>query len=126
MHQKIKQLSENRIKYLIENPGSFYKWNETYFDAIKNELEEVEEQLKDNNSVYLEDELWDLFWVYLCFLYSLKSEWKISSVEKVFERAYKKISERIWNDWKNSWIWNDIKALQKEELKKEHNKIYPK
>ena len=126
MHQKIKQLSENRIKYFIENPEPFYKWYKTYFDAVKDEFEEVEEQLKDNNSVYLEDELWDVFWDYMCLLYSLKSEWKITSVEKVFERAYKKLSERIWNNWKNNWDWQEIKKKQKEELKLEHNKIYPK
>jgi NTP pyrophosphatase (non-canonical NTP hydrolase) len=91
------------------------------------ELEEALAENKQNNSVYLEDELWDIFWDYLCLLNSLKAEWKINSVGNVFKRAYRKFSWRInENTWENNWLWKDVKAKQKEELKKEHNLIYKK
>lgn len=124
MHKKIKELSEKRIKYLIEKQIPFYKWNKTYLDWIREELEEVQEEIKEENSVYLEDELGDVFWDYLCLLHSLENEWKISSVEKVFERCYKKFGERVgynWDWWNN---WQEIKDKQKLELRLEHNKLY--
>ena len=52
---------------------------------------------------------------------------KISSVKSVLKRAYKKFSWRInENTRENNWLWKDVKAKQKEELKKEHNLIYKK
>lgn len=124
MHKKIKNLSLKRIKYFLENKVEFYKWHKTYLDWLKNELIEAQEEIKDNNSVYLEDELWDVFWDYICLLHCLQNEWKISSVEKVLERCYKKYIERIWKDWIWNWIWEDIKKIQKEELRIEHNNLY--
>lgn len=124
MYKKIKELSAKRIKYLIEKQIPFYEWNKTYLKWLREELKEVEEEIKENNSVYLEDELWDVFWDYLCFLHSLENEWKITSVDKVFERCYKKFGERVWFDW-NWWHnWQEIKDKQKQELSLEHNKLY--
>lgn len=124
MHKKIKELSFKRIKYLIEKQIPFYEWNKTYLNWIKDEFEEVEKEIKENNSVYLEDELWDVFWNYLCLLHSLESEWKITSVDSVFKRCYKKFGERVWFDW-NWWHnWQEVKDKQKQELKIEHNKLY--
>ena len=124
MHKKVKDLSEKRIKFFLENWSTFYKWSQTYVEWIKNELEEVDAEIRENNSVYLEDELWDVFWDYMCLLHSLKNEWKISSIEKVFERSYKKFSERVWENGDQWHKWAEVKAKQKEELKKEHNKLY--
>ena len=58
----------------------------------------------------------------------LNQEWLISSQEKVFERCYKKFSERIW--WvrksieKQDNIWKDIKNKQNKEKAEEHKMIY--
>ncbi|MDR1944995.1 MAG: hypothetical protein LBQ59_02680 [Candidatus Peribacteria bacterium] len=38
------------------------------------EVEEAKDQYKDNNSVYLEDELGDIFWDFFCLTYSLQNE----------------------------------------------------
>lgn len=124
MHTKIKELSSKRIKYLIEKQIPFYEWNKTYLNWIREELEEVEKEIKENNNVYLEDELWDVFWDYLCLLHSLENEWKITNAEKVFERCYKKFGERVGYDW--DWLhnWQEVKDKQKQELKLEHNKLY--
>lgn len=124
MHKKIKELSARRIKFLIENKIDFYKWHKTYLDWLRDELKEAEDEIMDNNSVHLEDELWDVFWDYLCLLHSLEDEWKITSVEKVFERCYKKFSGRISDEWKNRGDWGEIKNIQKQELKIEHNRLY--
>lgn len=126
MHDKIKNLSEARIKFLIEKEIPFYKGHNTYIGWIKDELEEAIEEMKDNNSVHLEDELWDVFWTYICLLQSLEQEWKITSVENVFNRCYKKFWERIWFDWKWWKSWQEVKDKQKQELKIEHNNLYNK
>ena len=123
--EKINLLSEKRIKFYEENDDKwFYKWSETYFKQIPEELKEALDENRLNNSVYLEDELWDVLWCYLCLLNWLKTEWKITSVEKVFERSYKKFTGRLKEkDWTNNWIWEEVKKLQNEELKKEKFKI---
>lgn len=90
------------------------------------EIQEAKAEVKENNSVYLEDELWDIFWDYLCLIETLKNEGKITNLEKVFERCYKKFSERIdEKTWKNR-DWQEVKKLQKEKLKKEHFEKYGK
>lgn len=124
MHTKIKELSSKRIKYLIEKQIPFYEWNKTYLKWLREELEEVEKEIKENNSVYLEDELWDVFWDYLCLLHSLENEWKITSIDKVLERCYKKFGERVGYDWDWWYNWQEVKDKQKQELKLEHNKLY--
>lgn len=56
-------------------------------------------------------------------LNSLKQEWKITSVNKVIERAYKKFSWRInVENWDYNGIWEEIKKQQKQELKNEVEK----
>jgi len=124
MHKKIKDLSCKRIKYLIESKIPFYKWHQTYLQGIKDEIEEAENEIKPNNSVYLEDELWDVFWDYLCLLHGLESEWKITWVEKVFERCYEKFIWRVWEKANWGHNWEEIKKEQKIKRKKEHNKLY--
>jgi len=124
MYNKIKELSSKRIKFLIENQILFYKWNETYVKSIKWELEEVENEIKEKNSVYLEDELWDVFWTYICLLHSLENEWKITSVENVLNRCYEKFTWRVWINWNERFDWEEVKKIQKEKLKLEHNKLY--
>ena len=117
--KKIFELSKKRIHHLHnEDDKWWYKWNQTYIEWIKDELEEVNDEIKQNNTVYLEDELWDIMWNYFCLLHSLKED-KLIDEEKVFDRCYKKYSERLAN---NPWPgqWDKIKAIQKLELKNEH------
>ncbi len=132
--QKIIALSESRISEFEEDikksdslHKDFYVWYETYLKWIIEEIEEMKDEIKLNNSVYLEDELGDVFWDYVCLLHSLQKRWYISSVEKVFERSYKKFSERIeanrQTDWCKRECWKDVKKRQKEELKNEQSQI---
>jgi len=127
--EKLNNLSEKRINFYEKwnDDKWFYEWSKTYFEQIPEELQESLQENKLNNSVYLEDELWDVMWCYLCLLNSLKAEWKITSVEKVFERSYKKFTGRLnEKTWENNWEWNDVKKKQKEERKKENDLIYKK
>ncbi len=117
-------LSSNRIPFLIKNNRwNFYQWSETYIKGILDEVEEVREELKEDNYVYLEDELGDIFWDYACLLESLEREWKINK-SRVFERCYEKFSERLNPDGSNNGEWNDVKKNQKEKLKEEHDSVF--
>ena len=116
-------------KYSIDKKQDWYKGSITYFDWLKDEIEEVREELKENNSVYLEDELWDILRDYLNLIESLKWEWKISSLENIVLRAEKKYFERVKAiKWKKDKVspWFETKSKQKEGLKKEHNLRYKK
>lgn len=112
-------------KYEIDT--NEWHWKEIWFylSELENEIEEVKAELKENNWVYLEDELWDIFRCYLNFLKKLEKNWYIESIEEVFLHADKKFSERII--WRRNWIdWENTKKLQKEELKNRHNLQYNK
>jgi len=102
--------------------GYFDSWNsEKYFEELILEISEAKIENKKNNSVYLEDELWDILWDYLNLLEVLEMEKKIN-LENVFSRAYKKHSTRV--NWKIEWkLWSDIKIKQKEENKKEFEEM---
>ncbi len=116
-------------KYSIDKKRNWYKGSITYFNWLKDEIEEVKEELKENNKIYLEDELWDILWGYLNLLKWLKEEWKIKSMKNVLQRCEKKYLERVnaikWKKDKSS-CWKKIKEKQKKELKKEHNLKYKK
>ena len=94
----------------------------TYAEWIIDELKEAEDEMRENNSVYLEDELWDIFWDYLNMLYCLEKKWYITK-ENVFKRCEKKFLERT-DALRNEISWNDIKKKQKKELLEEHNTKY--
>jgi NTP pyrophosphatase (non-canonical NTP hydrolase) len=122
---KIMNLSKKRINHLhnIDNCW-WYEWYNTYLKEIINEIEETKEEIKEKNSVYLEDELWDIFWCYICLLNSLEQD-KLINKEDVFKRCFNKFSERLWNSPRFESInWQETKKKQKEELKKEHLEKY--
>lgn len=124
--QKIITLTEKRIQFLIkQGDGNFFKWSQTYFDGILDEMDEVNEELKTWKQVYLEDELWDVFWDYICLLENLEQEWKISKA-KVFDRCWTKFSERLNPDGSNNGDWTTVKKIQKERLRKEDEQMSQK
>ncbi len=123
--QKIIDFVKIRINSLHNiDDEQFYEWHKTFLNWIKNEIQEVEEEIKPENKVYLEDELGDIFWDYMCMIYSMEQEWLINA-DQIFERAYKKFSERIQENWKwHKWKRGEIKEKQKQELKDEHHRLY--
>lgn len=126
----IKKLIEIiKIKSKIDGNNPWAWWWIKYLKETKNEVDEALEEVKKNNSVYLEDELWDILYDYLSALENFTKEWKITSIEKVIERAEKKYSERIWwfsynENWELISKWKEIKEKQKKELKEEHEELY--
>lgn len=118
-----------KVKNEIDQKQAWCNWPITYLNWLKDELIEVEEEIKENNSVYLEDELWDILWSYLNLLEWLKKEWKIESVENVISRAENKYIGRVEaiqnrEDNQRSSVWKEVKEKQKLELQKEHNEKY--
>lgn len=123
LFEKILTLSERRIHFLRENGDNwFYKWSQTFYDGILDEMDEVKVEIQEWKQVLLEDELGDVFWDYICLLENLEIEGKISK-EKVFERCWVKFSERLNPDGSNNWDWQEIKKIQKERLKKEQDSL---
>lgn len=117
--QSILALSKGRIAFLRENTqDGWYQWSGTHFDGIFDELEEVKKEIEDKKYIYLEDELGDVFWDYMCLLEWLEQEWKIQK-SRVFDRCLKKFSGRLNQDGSNNGDWNAVKKIQKEQLKQE-------
>ena len=127
IYQKLLDLSEKRIHFFTENMNAqgWYRGSKNYFTDLPIEIAEAKLEDRENNHVYLEDELWDVFWDYLMLLQSLKSEWKITSIDAVLEGAYTKFSERSGVDgkWADS-DWDIIKTMQKARRNKEHIEKY--
>jgi NTP pyrophosphatase (non-canonical NTP hydrolase) len=122
--EKILHLAAHRIQFFhsSEYTLDWYRGSETYIDGIWDEIYEVHKEIRENNHVFLEDELGDVFWNFSCLLASLEKEGKIDA-SRVFARAYKKYSERVWVDGKRTDSWDIIKKQQLEELQKEHDGI---
>ncbi|MDD2693875.1 MAG: MazG nucleotide pyrophosphohydrolase domain-containing protein [Candidatus Gracilibacteria bacterium] len=121
--QKLIILTEKRIPFLMKHgDGNFFKGSQTFFDGILDEMNEVKEELENGKQVYLEDELGDVFWDYICLLENLEQEGKINK-EKVFERCYTKFSERLNIDGSNNGNWIEVKRMQKERLKQEQDTL---
>lgn len=107
-------------KYFIDLESKHWVENWFYLWELECEIAEVKQELKENNKVYLEDELWDIFRCYLNFLKKLEKNWYIESIENVFLHAEEKFSERL--NWMKDWIsWEYIKKKQKENLKNRDN-----
>jgi NTP pyrophosphatase (non-canonical NTP hydrolase) len=93
----------------------------SYLQALKDEAEEVTAEVKEDNSVYLTDELSDIAWDYAMILALLESRGYILSAEEVLTHGFNKYYERTPAlRESSSEMWQAIKKTQKEELKKRH------
>jgi NTP pyrophosphatase (non-canonical NTP hydrolase) len=113
-----------KIKNNYDQNGSWLKGSKTFFEEIKKEIIEAEQENKPNRKIYLEDELGDIFWDYIHLLINLQNENKIK-LENVFKRCNKKFSERT-NAILNNINWSEIKKKQKQELKIKQEKLNKK
>ena len=95
-----------------------------------NEVQEVSDELKVNNQVYLQDELWDIFWNYINFLTLLESQWYISDTKTVLQQSYDKFHERTYaviektNKQSSDIARDEVKSMQKKRLQDQHNNLY--
>lgn len=88
--------------------------SEEFLTGLKDEIKEVEEELRKNRRLHLEDELGDILWDYLHLIHSLEDEERIS-VENVISRCEKKYGERV-KAKDEPGAWTKIKEKQKKEL----------
>ncbi|HAT8487254.1 TPA: nucleotide pyrophosphohydrolase [Vibrio vulnificus] len=108
-------------KLLRDQQGTWSKGSITYYEAMFDELREVKAEIESGRQCYLEDELGDILWVYLCMLKHMEVEGKIS-FEQVFERSLEKYQTRMVG-MELGKSWELIKQEQKESLKKQQLKL---
>jgi hypothetical protein len=96
-----------------------------YLDGLKDEVEEVKVEVKENNEVYLTDELSDIAWDYATLLSVLEDRGLIGNAEDVLAHGFQKYTERLPSAAESTVdSWNEIKEKQKIELKKKHAEKY--
>lgn len=128
--QSLKQLLEliehkHQLDLKRENPK--YLDPQWLLDSIAEELEEVRKEIKPNNLPHLEDELCDIFWGWLTLVQKLEKQEYIGSYESIIQRTLTKYEERILpleGNNNDHAIWQEVKAKQKEALKREKEKRY--
>ena len=103
----------------FDQSNTWSNGSETYLAAIKNEVDEVIEELPKSRKCYLEDELGDILWNYLNILTALEKEIGIDT-RAVLARACHKYEERI-SGIEIGEKWTEIKEKQKIALAVEHN-----
>lgn len=96
-----------------------------YVQGLGNEVGEVENEIRDNNHIHLQDELSDIAWDYACLLMQLESCGYIESAEAVLSHGCAKYTERLPAFMAgDQMLWDNIKAKQKSVLKAAHEKRY--
>jgi len=102
-----------------------------YFDydwmigCILSEVDEVKAEIKEGNSVHLEDELGDILWTLHIICAKLENDGLIVSTENIYKRALQKYNERILplkGNQNDHRIWQEVKAKQKAQLESENQK----
>jgi len=102
-----------------------YEVAERYTKAIAAEAAEVLVEVKENNAVYLADELGDIFWTFMQLVVLSKERGLISSVDEVFEAAVEKYKERMPAFLeRDNTKWDKIKSVQKERMAMRHKEKY--
>ena len=92
---------------------------EFLLNAIREEVEELKEELYAHNHAHLEDELGDILWGWMALVEKLNRKGYTGSHEDIFRRTLKKYYERIEpldgtdNDYDR---WKEVKAKQKKVL----------
>jgi NTP pyrophosphatase (non-canonical NTP hydrolase) len=94
-----------------------------YVEELNNEIKEVTEEIKTQNTIHLQDELGDIIWDFLWLVESLRRQWMIDSLSEVLVMAEKKYSERV-EVCHDQWWRDRIKKKQKIELKEKHQAKY--
>jgi len=103
-----------------------YMDSECLLQAMRDEIDEVKEEIKPNNQAHLEDELSDILWGWLTLIENLKDEGYVGSHEDVMKRGLKKYQERILSlhgDERDHGVWREVKAKQKKALEEERGDL---
>ena len=111
-------LSIARRKASFDENRAWSNGSETYLAALKNEVDEVIEEIPKSRQCYLEDELGDVLWDYLNILTALEKEVGIDTTA-VLKRACRKYEERV-SGIESGKAWSEMKEKQKIDLAIEH------
>ncbi len=96
-----------------------------YLAGLKDEIEEVRDEIREENQIHLEDELSDIAWDYACVLAQLEQAGYIESAEAVIAHGLTKYSQRAPAFLEaTEEPWEAVKAKQKAELKQRHEELY--
>ncbi|CAA6822321.1 MAG: Unknown protein [uncultured Sulfurovum sp.] len=120
--EKLMDLAKHKQQIDIKRAEAKYMDPNWLLDSIRDEVEEVREEIKVDNKAHLEDELSDILWGWMILVEKLKDDKYVGSHEDIMKRALKKYEERILplnGDSYDHEIWAEVKARQKESLKKE-------
>lgn len=83
--EKLLNLSREKLEKGIEI--STYEHIRFHFNRVVCESSEVRKHFKENNVIFLEDELTDIFWDYRLLLRLMEKGGYIRSMDNVFSRA---------------------------------------
>ncbi len=122
MIDKLIELAKIKDSIDIKRGEAKYFNNEWIINELLSEIKEVKEEIRPNNTPYLEDELGHILWGWLVLVQKLKSKGLVTSHKAILQRALKKYSERInslTGDSSDSKRWQEVKKRQKEALKRE-------
>ncbi|MCL9783973.1 nucleotide pyrophosphohydrolase [Vibrio sp. S4M6] len=120
--EKLAELVEiSRRKAEIDKAGDWGADPILYLNEIKNEVDEVLEELPKQRLCYLEDELADVLWDYINAVIALEAN-GAASIDSVLERACRKYQERV-SAIESGKSWESIKEKQKRALKLENGRI---
>ena len=113
-------------KHKIDEKRGEAKYMDTDWIAqsIVDEVEEVKEEIKPNNTAHLEDELADILWGWLTLVEKLKDSGYVESHKSIIQRALKKYQERIlplYGDARDHDTWKEVKEKQKKVLEQERD-----
>ena len=117
------ELSKYNHKLDLKRGQDRYLSIDWALNQIAEEVLEVKDELKPNNTPFIEDELGDILWGLFMAIEKLKEEGFVTSHENIIKRALKKYKERILplkgEEIADREIWDRVKQEQKEALREE-------
>lgn len=113
---KLFQIAKRKSEFDNSNP--WYSGSQLYLTEMKNEVDEVVEEIPKHRRCYLEDELGDVLWDYFNAILSLEKEAGVT-LDSIIARACRKYEERV-GAIENGIPWDDVKQQQKKQLADEY------
>ena len=125
--EKLIELSKYNHKLDLKRGQDKYLSINWALSEIAVEVQEVKEELKPNNTPFIEDELSDILWGLFMAIEKLKEAGYVTSHEAVIKRALKKYEQRVLSligeSKADKDIWARVKKEQKEALFREKQEL---
>jgi len=120
---KLIELVDIKNKIDIKRGDSKYMNIEWMLNQIVEEVNEVKNEVKENNHIYLDDELADILWAWLMLVEKTHFKGLSSDINTIVDKAFSKYSQRVLplkGTQEDKTIWKNIKSIQKRRLEEEH------